>query len=324
MGKIKSWLKQNNHITGYRIFLELRNEFKILSTHLGAFSYKKNKYKFEADITIRIHAIEKGLALPNPRVGFGEKKVAELLQTIEDYNNRFGDLDFISHLTPVLDSYFKFNKDNGHCNKQLSDVYKEVKHYSISQNSQGGTISLSKKEILQRSKIDFGKFINSRYSIRDFSDTPVDKELILNAIQIAKKTPSACNRQAWKVYVFSDKIKKQELLDWQGNRGFTENIDTAIVVACSLNAFFINEMHQAYIDGGLYAMTLIYALHSQGLGTIPLTMGMMSSKMNKFYEKFNIPKEIVPILIIGVGNLKDNFKVAISERKDIKSYVEFI
>jgi len=51
---------------------------------------------------------------------------------------------------------------------------------------------------------------------------------------------------------------------------------------------------------------------------------MMTSQMNVFHEKFGINKDLVPILIIGVGSLKNQYKVAISERKDIEEYVEFI
>ncbi len=143
-------------------------------------------------------------------------------------------------------------------------------------------------------------------------------------MRLQKKTPSACNRQPWRIHVFRDKVIKKELLDWQGNRGFTDNIDTAIVVTCSLNAFFIYELHQAYVDGGLYAMTLMLALHSLGLGTIPLTLGLMSSELNILHEKFGIKEDQIPILIIGVGCLKESFEVAISERKEIKEYVRFI
>src|SRR5690606_29484087 len=118
-----------------------------------------------------------------------------------------------------------------------------------------------------------------------------------------------------RVYVYRNEKQKKDLLKWQGNKGFTENIDTVIIVACSLNSFFINEKHQAYIDGGLYSMTLLYALHSMGLGTIPMTLAMMNSERKVLYKDFGLKKDEVPIVMIGVGALKDKFPVAISERK---------
>lgn len=325
MEKFIKWLKTRNFIAHLRIIIELINEYKTLSKHLGAFNTYKKKEKLEADITIKVHAIEKGLAMANPRVGFGEQKIEDLLNVLNSYRKCFGDIQFLNHSIPVLESYFNFNIENQYSNQILFEKFNKLKQtLKVNPCYRGGTINLSKNYITANSQINFDEFINSRYSIRDFSDDPIDEKLIINALQISRKTPSSCNRQAWKVHVFRDKIKKKELLEFQGNRGFIDQIDTAIIVSCSLNSFFIHERHQAYIDGGLYAMTLIYALHSQGLGTIPLTMAMTSSKMNIFYKKFNIEKELVPILIIGVGNLKENFKVALSERKNIEEYVKFI
>lgn len=63
-------------------------------------------------------------------------------------------------------------------------------------------------------------------------------------------------------------------------------------------------------------MNLINALHSLGLGTIPLSCGFTHDKLKKLVD-FDIPQNEVPIVIIGVGNLLENFNVAISKRKDI-------
>ena len=93
-------------------------------------------------------------------------------------------------------------------------------------------------------------------------------------------------------------------------------IRTSILVTANLKAFLYYEIHQAYIDGGLYAMNLINALHSLGLGTIPLSCGFTHDKL-KGLADFDIPKNEVPIVIIGVGNLLENFNVAISKRKNI-------
>jgi nitroreductase len=109
-----------------------------------------------------------------------------------------------------------------------------------------------------------------------------------------------------------------------GSRGFSDTINTAIVVKCSLKHYFMGEIHQAYVDGGLYAMSLMYALHSLGVGTIPLTLGMTSNKLKSLHNTFHEGKDELPILIIGVGALKDTFKVAISNRKDISEYVKII
>lgn len=86
----------------------------------------------------------------------------------------------------------------------------------------------------------------------------------------------------------------------------------------------MGESHLPYVDGGLYAMTLMYALHAQGLGTIPLTTGLMPNQLKKLYSQFEVKDNEVPVLLIGVGNLKEKFEVAMSHRYDYKTYTTFV
>ena len=86
----------------------------------------------------------------------------------------------------------------------------------------------------------------------------------------------------------------------------------------------MGETNLPYVDGGLYAMTLMYALHSLGLGTIPLTTGLMPSQLKKLYSKFDVKDCEVPILLIGIGSLKEKFNVAASYRYNFDQYTSFI
>lgn len=103
-----------------------------------------------------------------------------------------------------------------------------------------------------------------------------------------------------------------------GAKGFEEEIRCSILVTANLNAFLHYEVHQAYMDGGLYAMNLINALSSLGLGTIPLSCGFRIQKTLTLYQEFAIPENEVPTLIVGVGVLPDAFKVAVSTRKKVE------
>lgn len=327
MQTILDYLRYHPFILWLRLSLYSLGENIRLARHLAASGNRKQQAKFEADLTIRIHAIEKGLALPRPRPGFGEAKVSELLTLLKNYYDRFGGGDIIGSALVVLGHYFDFQAACRHDCPGLAARYEALltaAGQSAPDPGRGGVITLHKADIQAKARIDFAGFAASRYSVRDFSGEKVEKELLLNALEIARKTPSACNRQSWHVYIFRGK-SKNALLEWQGgNRGFTELIDTAILVTSDLNRFFINERHQAYVDGGLYAMSLLYALHAQGLGTIPLTTGKKDKEVARLYADFRIPPSQVPILIIGVGCLKETFRVALSERKESRTYTRFM
>ncbi len=189
----------------------------------------------------------------------------------------------------------------------------------------GGSKVVWKKDILENVNFNFEDFFNNRYSIRNFSTESIPFELIQKCFKIAEKTPSACNRQSWRIYVVRDKKKKKQILEWQGgNRGFSDEIDTVIVVCSDINMYFINERHQPYVDGALYGMSLILAFHSKGLGTIPLTLGMLNNKMNLLHSYLDIPKNHIPILMIGVGQLEESFEVACSSRIPSTDYVQIL
>lgn len=314
----------DNVVTRSRLLNEIWYHYCRFCRNTGQIGMAKKESKYAADLRIRVHAIEKGLSMPHPRVGFGEKKVKDILQRVDYYKSHFEHMDLLSETKAILDSYFKFNANNNHNNEQLQARYLQLLANVNVGGYEGGTYTVNKEKITEAGVIDFESFAKSRFAVRDFSDKPVDIDIIKRALEIAEKAPSACNRQPWRVYVYRGN-KKNDLLAWQGGcNGFYEGIDTAILVACNVESYFLHEITLPYVDGGLYAMTLMYALHSQGLGSIPLTCGQMSSKLKVLYRRYDIRDNEVPVVIIGVGNLKEKFEVAVSNRYDYKTYTTFV
>lgn len=65
------------------------------------------------------------------------------------------------------------------------------------------------EQMCERS-IDFYNTMQRRHSIRDFSDKPVDKQIIENCIKAAGTAPSGANHQPWHfVAINSPDVKKQ-------------------------------------------------------------------------------------------------------------------
>lgn len=267
------------------------------------------------------HTIEKGLSLKNPRKGFGQQKVLKLLRRLDKYFDKYGknDKEFLIYPLGTIKHYILYTKSTGVEIPTIERKYKILMEKSgfVDVEEQGGIIQVSKDEILKKCNNNFESLLNSRHSIRYFSKESVTKDIIEKALILAQKTPSACNRQGWHTHVFQGE-ESVNLIKWQGgSHGFEDEIRTSILVTANLKAFLYYEIHQAYVDGGLYAMNLINALHSLGLGTIPLSCGFTHDKLKRL-ARFDIPQNEVPIVIIGIGNLLDNFNVAISKRKDMK------
>ena len=54
--------------------------------------------------------------------------------------------------------------------------------------------------------------ITSRHSVRAFLDTPVDRKILKEILQVASRAPSGTNTQPWRVYVVQGR-KRDALIE---------------------------------------------------------------------------------------------------------------
>ncbi|MDD4637978.1 MAG: nitroreductase [Bacteroidales bacterium] len=308
---------------------------KELSLIIEAIAYLKQLLKFNASINTdkdilkmqytllrENHVIEKGLSMRHPVNGFGQEKVRKLLARLDKYYalHYAKDPDFMIYPLSTIQEYIRYTKSHGTLIPEIEQQFAalvEKTQLRDKLHTECGTITVTKRDIYKTLPPNFSEFVSSRHSIRYFSKEIPDESIIRKALEIAQRTPSACNRQAWMTHIFRG-ATNERLIEWQhGARGFENEMPLSILVTANQKAFLSYEPHQVYVDGGLYAMTLMYAIHALGLGTMPLSCGFKSSKLAKLHTEFQIPENEVPIVIIGVGCLLDEFNVAASSRKSI-------
>lgn len=70
-------------------------------------------------------------------------------------------------------------------------------------------------------------------------------------------------------------------------------------------------------------MSLIYALHSLGLGTCCLNWSVTKDQDQSLRSIIEVEESDAVIMMIAVGHLKDTFKVAKSARKPVKEFISF-
>lgn len=300
-------------------------EKKYLRKFNGCFETEEDAVKLENYIRISVHGIEKGFSYRTPKPAFGKEKILNLLNMLNVYSTlaRHKE-DFISDSLSTIKYYLNEFKDNKDV-KEIEQAYNNLaSKVSDSIVAKPATLQIDKSEVDSiLSSIDYESFIASRHSYRFYAHTPVNQELLRKALRISEHTPTACNRQAQKVYVFTGE-EKDKLLNIGPSRGFVSEIDTAILITVDMRAYFGDEFYQCYVDGGLYAMNLINAIHSTGLGCIPLTAGMFAVNQRKeLCERFNIPLNEAPIITIGIGNREESAQVNASYRKSYTEYTIF-
>ena len=199
-----------------------------------------------------------------------------------------------------------------------------IKKNHIELLSHGGILRLNHENINNGAKGDFRELSQARYAVRDFGESPVDIEKIKKALTLCERTPSACNRQSWRIHIYTDNELKNHIFDLQaGCKGFHDGMQCAVLICCDAKNYFFGEFSLPYVDGGIYAMNLMYALNYYDLATIPLTLGHREKRIKAIRKEMRLPKTEIPVILIGVGTYKKEFKVAESHRMPYTEYVTF-
>ncbi|MBM4104291.1 MAG: hypothetical protein FJ263_09645 [Planctomycetes bacterium] len=56
----------------------------------------------------------------------------------------------------------------------------------------------------KEAELSFLELVKKRYSVRNYKDSPVPKEMLNRCIEAARLAPSACNSQPWKYVIIDD------------------------------------------------------------------------------------------------------------------------
>lgn len=268
------------------------------------------------------HVIEKGMSLSHPREKFSVQKAMELLEFIDEFTEcgyKVEDSIPILNTLGVLKTFLTYHEERGF---KPENVFKKFEKYSkyLLEKEKYGIIEVNKVELKKEAQGAFPEFFMSRHSVRQFSEQTIDVSDIEKAVKLAMKAPSACNRQSCKAYFYRDKEVNKRLGELiAGNTGFDGEVQNYIVITSDMSAFYDPfERNQVYVDGGIFTMVLVEALHYYGIASCILQNGEYKERNLRFKEICkNIPENEKIILFIAIGYYKDNFTYAVSHRKNL-------
>lgn len=257
------------------------------------------------------HAVEKGLSHMNLRAGFGKAAIERLSKDTESWlaAGRSPEDKFFVSAISVMHAYFKLHKeldfDVSAFWKLFSPRVQEL--ISKADDSYGGVLEAAKeREPVPPASNQDRKFLDviyGRRSIREFTDVPVQDADIDRAVLIGAQAPSVCNRQGPRVHHFKNPDQIRALIDLQGGFGGYKKPPTLLLVTCDLTAFtHAKERNQAFIDGGLFLMSLMLGLEQVGLGSCPLNTTMEADRESNIRRISKIPETEVLIAFIAVGH----------------------
>lgn len=196
-------------------------------------------------------------------------------------------------------------------------------------------------DLRQRSQ-DFFQFMNTRRSLRDFSDRPVPREVIENIIKTASTAPSGAHKQPWTFCVVGNPDLKRQIrevaeaeekrsyegrmsdewladlaplgTDWQ--KPFLETAPWLIIVFRRIYELEGNHKHPNYYvmeSVGLAGGFLLAAIHNAGLVTLTHT----PSPMDFLTKLLDRPANEKPFLLLPVGYSAPNAQVPDIQRKPL-------
>ena len=206
----------------------------------------------------------------------------------------------------------------------------------------------SHAELIKNSR-EFYETMQSRRSIRHFSNEKIPEEVIDNIVRTAGTAPSGANKQPWKFIVVSDPdIKKQiktaaekeekefyehrapqtwlddlKIFETDWHKEFLEEAPFLIIMFKILYPKDSQEQSKHYYVNesvGIAAGLLITAIHKAGLVTLthtPSPMGFLGKILNR-------PKNEKPYLLLPVGYPAENAQIPDIKRKDFNEIVVHI
>jgi nitroreductase len=280
----------------------------------------KSNLELLGNIIKHYHVIEKGLVMPETKLGFGQNILLRLISECKRYVELYGITESqLQHALAVIKEYREFHVLQGFVLPE--NVIKAIDYIQLSNSNQFVSIQkeITRDEFFANVKMAFDIFSNSRASVRNFSHEEIPIIKIETALNLAMNTPSACNRQSWRSNVYSDKEQINKILIEQGgNRGFGHLANKLIVITGELGLFSHSfERNQVFIDGGMYAMNLLYALHFEKISACILNCSTTPERDTKLQQLCGTKKSEVFIAMIVCGIPPESFKIASSPRYEL-------
>jgi nitroreductase len=275
-------------------------------------------------IILKSHTLEKGFSHFNLRP-FGQKKIKIIINLLKkqiNFNNYENLFSFIIGINSLRE-YKKIYEEHKWTDKL---EYKEVSEFLIKytkiKEQKTGAYILTKEELKSDYNIDYRKFIKSRHSTRNYKNMTLKIEDIKEAIDMAKYSASACNRQYIKVHYYPKGKMRQNIIDYSIGKGglYLEGVNTFIVTFDTNALTGAGERNQGYFNAGLFSTNFVNALHSLGIGTCFIEFSNSVEEEEKLKEINKIPSNERIAVILYAGYYDEKSIFCMSPRKDVEEY----
>ena len=282
-----------------------------------------------------IHVLEKGLCFPDRKKIFGLNFIGPAVNLYaEALENSKVSKSELKWASDVLNKYFQAVD---HEAPEIKDSHKKFSSLPLLESSSEHTFSPYREidipsyaKRFTSSGIDaldqFQELCRSRRSHRHFKKEPIPIETVRHAITAALESPSACNRQPFDYYMATEPEMIRNICKLPlGVRGYGDDLPAMIVVVGNLGCYDeTRDHHLIYIDSALATMTLMLALTSSGLGSVPINWPDIPEKHQQMRELLNLKPWQVPVMLLGLGIPDPDTMIAYSSKRSVNDVLHHV
>ena len=147
--------------------------------------------------------------------------------------------------------------------------------------------------------MEYARLIKERYSVRKFSEQPVDDAKLAAILGAGRLSPTAVNKQPYRILVLrgAENMKKLETCT-----PYTFGAPLALAVCAKADEAWVrpyDNQNSCFIDAAIVGTHLMLAIHDQGLGST--WVGHFDPAA--FRAVFKLPDDLEPVALFPVGHL---------------------
>ncbi len=327
----RNWLIDSlllSHAAGrfllYRVFSNgFSAEYRAVAA--GRFVYLKERKSSQRSLYLlrrNIHRIEKGLVSENPRAVFAVEYIEETVAEFAAQSNASGttpdDQEYL-WARNVLMTYFLRVRPSEKRVRNAHEMFAQLCLETPASASSNIPFLRDLKSNPVAIK-DLKDLSIKRRSVRAYLPKPVPRALVDNAIDVARFSPSACNRQAFTFRIFDTPETAQKVASLpMGTASFIDKISAVVVVLGHLRAYpFARDRHAVYVDASMAAMSFINGLEAQGVASCVINWADEPKRERAAAKLLGLQPDERVLMMISYGWPKPDVPVPYSAKRPIE------
>lgn len=282
-----------------------------------------------------IHRIEKGLSIRPRKPVFALEYIAETVDIYTKVRSSYREGPSSNELLwayDVLSLYFSLVGEN-EIVLRAKERFENAPIPKDLERPQDQYVHLNKRVPFSFDSIppspvkyeDLVSLARRRRSVRSFEPRPVARETIEKAIEVARYSPSACNRLPYTFRVLDDyALVQKAAANAGGTAGYSHMINTLVVIVGHCNAYFDErDRHLIYIDSSLASMAFMFAAETLGLATCAINWSDVEWRERRMEKLLNLGTDDRVIMLIAVGYPLSDGLIPFSSKKAVEEITQF-